>query len=400
MMFAFDLIYTEMKKQLLFILCLATLFLSGCKHSHNHDDEHGHSHGENCSHGDEKASTSEHVDEIIFTPEQAQAAGLKTAVITPSPFRQVIKTSGQIFSAQGDEVTITATSSGIVKIEKASLTEGSSVRKGEELLNISSRNIESGDPIQKARMAFEIAKMEYDRAVSLRTDQLISEKEFNEIKLVYEDARLSYQSFSQQRSDEGAEIYSPITGYVRSILVNEGDYVNAGQALFTISKNKKLQLSADVSERYYSQLKHIQSANFKSPYQSQTMRLADLNGKLVSYGRSTSSQEFTIPINFEFDNIGETLAGSYVEVFLLGSERPNVISVPTTALMDEQGLFFVYKQLDEEGYQRQEVKLGQSDGRHVEILQGLSKGDVVVTEGAYHVKLASASASIPHGHEH
>ena len=54
-----------------------------------------------------------------------------------------------------------------------------------------------------------------------------------------------------------------------------------------------------------------------------------------------------------------------------------------------------------EGYKKQEVTLGASNGKKVQILTGLKAGDRVVTKGAYQVKLASASNAIPaHSHEH
>ena len=51
---------------------------------------------------------------------------------------------------------------------------------------------------------------------------------------------------------------------------------------------------------------------------------------------------------------GEVIPGSFVEVFLLSSAMENVISLPRTALTEEQGIFFIYLQLDEEGYKKQE----------------------------------------------
>ena len=64
-------------------------------------------------------------------------------------------------------------------------------------------------------------------------------------------------------------------------------------------------------------------------------------------------------------------------------------------------MYFIYLQLDEEGYKKQEVTLGANDGKEVQILTGLKAGDRVVTKGAYQVKLASASNAIPaHSHEH
>ena len=95
------------------------------------------------------------------------------------------------------------------------------------------------------------------------------------------------------------------------------------------------------------------------------------------------------------------LAGSFVEVYLLSGERQGVISLPVSAITEEQGLNFVYLQVDAEGYKKQEVKLGMRDGTRVEILSGLKGGEKVVTAGAMHVKLAAASNAIPaHTHNH
>ena len=83
-------------------------------HKHEHDHKHDHDHeGEEHDH-DYKEDTHEAIDnEIIFTAEQAKAVGLEVSTAEPGLFCQVIKAGGQILSAQGDEVTIAATSNGI-----------------------------------------------------------------------------------------------------------------------------------------------------------------------------------------------------------------------------------------------------------------------------------------------
>ena len=77
-----------------------------------------------------------------------------------------------------------------------------------------------------------------------------------------------------------------------------------------------------------------------------------------------------------------------------------MISVPVSSITEEQGLFFVYIQLDEEGYKKQEVTLGQNNGDRLQILSGLKVGDKVVTKGVYQVKLAAISSVMPEGHNH
>ena len=416
-------------KKLIYLLIFPILIFVGCNSSsheghshakdateehnhegHNHDaNEADHEHGGACDHDHEgeeadhdhsHGSSDDHSDEIIFTPEQAKAAGLTTETVQAGDFRQVIKTSGQLISAPSDEVIISAPVSGIVSFQHANMVEGIAVQKNQVLLTLSARNVEDGDPVQRAKLRFDIAKKDYDRAQKLKESQLISEKEYNEIKLTYESARLAYQSFAGQTRTDGAEVKASVAGFMVKRFVTEGDYVSVGQPLFTIAANKKMTLRAEVSERYYHQLGGVSSANFKTAYDNNVHKLSDLKGKFVSFGKSLSGDGYLVPVTFEFDNNGGFMSGSYVEVYLLGGERQKVISVPQSALVEEQGLFFVYKQLDEEGYQRQSVKLGQSNGDRVELISGIAEGDVVVTQGAYHVKLASASASIPHGHEH
>ena len=72
-----------------------------------------------------------------------------------------------------------------------------------------------------------------------------------------------------------------------------------------------------------------------------------------------------------------------------------------SALIEEQSNFYVFVQLSGESYEKRQVKTGVNNGREIEIVSGLNQGDVIVTRGAYQVKLASMSSTIPgHGHDH
>ena len=120
----------------------------------------------------------------------------------------------------------------------------------------------------------------------------------------------------------------------------------------------------------------------------------------MSVGKASDGASAYIPVTFEFDNIVGIVSGSFVEVFLISSPKPNTLTVPVTALIEEQGNYSVFVQIDEDGYRKQEVKLGASDGKNIQILAGLEPGDNVVSRGAYRVKMASFSGAIPHGHQH
>lgn len=377
-----------MKKYL--FMGTALLFLCGaCTQQHNHEAEEAAHEAE--SHGG-------HSDEIILTPEKAKAAGVMVETVTPGTFREVIPTSGQVLAAQGDENTLVAATAGVVSFSRT-VTEGMSVGRDVELLSVSAENLQDGDPVKRARIAYERAKGEYERAEKLIGERIVSEKEFNVLKENYENARIAYEALSPSKAGKGVAVKSPMAGYVKACFVKEGDYVTVGQPLLSVTQTRRLMLRAEVSERYYSRLHNIVSANFQTPYDDKVYGLADLKGRLLSFGKSSDGTSYYVPVTFEFDNRGDVIPGSFVEVYLLASERQNVLSVPVSALTEEQGLYFIYCQIDEECYRKQEVTVGANDGKRVEILSGLKGGEKVVTQGAIHVKLASASTAIP-GHTH
>ena len=370
---------------------------------HDHSAEDGHDHSAEDGHNHEGEALKEeggHSDEIPFSKQQAEAVGLKVEEVTPTTFSSVIKTSGQILSAQGDEATIVATSNGIVSFTNPSISDGAAVRAGEAILTVSSKNLLEGDPAVKAKITYETAQKEYQRAEELIKEQIISAKEFEQIRLRYETAKTAYEAQAANITTSGVRVTSPINGYIKNRLVNQGEYVSVGQPIATVSQNRRLQLRAEVSENYFKVLKSIGSANFQTSYDNEVYKLSDLNGRLLSFGKASGGQSFYIPVTFEFDNIGDIVPGSFVSVYLLSTPQNNVISVPVSAVTEEQGLTFVYLQLDEEGYKKQEVNLGQSNGDRVQVLSGLKPGDKVVTKGVYQVKLAAVSSVMPEGHSH
>ena len=367
----------------------------GEAHDHDADDHDGHNHD-----NDKAIQEQEHSDEIIFSKAQAAKTEFEVKEIQPKTFYQVIKTTGQVLPAPGDESVIVATNSGTVSFTDNRLAEGSAVKQGQPLFSIASKNLGEGDYYSKVNAAYQKAKAEFERAGTLVKDKIISQKEYESIRLDYQNAKIAYDAVSGKQSARGVNVTAPIGGYIKNIAVKDGEYVTAGQTLGTVSQNQRLVLRAEVSEKYYKALNTISSANFKTPYDNQVYALSDLKGRLLSIGKTAGENSFFVPVSFEFDNRGDIVPGAFVEIFLESTPLENVITVPVSALTNEMGIFYVYVQLDEEGYRKQEVKTGASNGKEMQIISGLQPGDRVVTKGAYQVKMASASGAIPHGHEH
>ncbi|WP_298641506.1 efflux RND transporter periplasmic adaptor subunit [uncultured Prevotella sp.] len=382
--------------------CLSLFVLAVCmaacgSKGHDHDNEE-----ETEQHAGEAGDDHDHGDEIILTPEKARAAGVKVETIMPGTFHGVIHTSGKVLSASCDETTVVATISGRVSY-KNHVSEGLKVAGGMPLFSITSAGMQvaDGDPVQRARIDYERAERDYTRARLLIKDRIISEKDLAVAKAEYEAARLTYTSVQKTRSAGGVVVTAPRGGYVKQCLVAGGDYVEAGQPLAVITQNKHLYLRAEIPEREFKELNKIRCAKFRTSYSDRLYDITDMGGHIQSYGRSAEVNNSYIPVVFEFNNTGDVVQGSYAEIYLITQERENVLTLPLTALTEEQGVHYIYIQVDKEGYRKQEVTLGESDGERVEILSGLKKGDKVVTKGAIQVKLASAANAIPaHNHNH
>ena len=375
------------------------LIVGGCAEKAAHEE---HEHDHEMHHEEEEAHAHEAhgAGEVVFKKQDAEAIGLQTQTVQPGVFSEVIKTSGQIQSAQGSETVLVATVPGVVTLGDTRFVDGTAVRKGQPVLTLASNTLSDGDVAIRIKNAYQTAKREFERMEQLIGDKIVSQKDYEQARLTYENAKVAYDAIQGKQSVRGVAVTAPMNGFLKNILVKEGDYVTVGQPLATISQNNRLLLRADVSEKNYARLPMIRSAHFKTPYDDKVYKLDELDGRLLSYGKSSGNNSY-IPVLFEFDNKGAVIAGSYVEVYLLGKPMEQVLSVPTSALVEEQGLYCVYLRLDEDCYKKQYVTLGADNGETVQILSGLKAGDEVVTKGAYQIKLASASNAIPaHTHHH
>lgn len=353
-------------------------------HSHDHAEE-GHQHNEN---------------EITFPAEQAARTDFKVEEIKPSTFNHVIPCTARILAAQGDEATVVAPIAGVVSFGGKRLSTGAQVSRGQSLFAISSRDLASGSQVDKIAAEYRRAEAEYNRLKQLVDDQIVSRSDFEAAESAYLKAKAEYDAVAARSSEKGSNVGAPIAGYITSLAVGEGDFVEMGQPLATVSQNRRLQLRADLPQRYYRELRTVTTANIVDPATGESYRLADCGGRLLSVGRIAESGSTLIPVTFEFDNRNDLPQGAIVEAYLVGAPIAEALVVPVTAVTEAQGLYYVYVQLDAECYERREVKLGASDGERVQLLSGIEAGDRVVTRGAVNVKMAAASGAIPHSHQH
>lgn len=342
---------------------------------------------------------------IVFTKEQSWKIDFATEKVVKEPFGQVIKTTAQVQSAQGDEILISAKTNGIVLISANNVLEGKSVNEGQTIFSISGSGMaENNSSVRfaEAQNNYEKAQADYERLKELANDKIVSEKELLNAKNQYDNTKAVFENLQNNFSASGEKVKSTLTGYIKQVLVKNGQYVEAGQPLVIVSQNKTLVLHAEVQQKYAPYLGSIYSANIRTVNDQKSYTLEELNGKILSFGRSANNDNYLIPVNVQIDNKDSFISGGFVELYLKTISNSQAVTVPNSALIEEQGAFFVFVQITPELFEKREIKTGVTDGVKTEVLNGINENERVVIKGAILVKLAQSSGTLDahSGHVH
>lgn len=341
----------------------------------------------------------------VFTKEQSWKVDFATDFPRSEPFGQVIKTTAQVQSSQGDEIIVSAKTNGIVMISGNAVLEGKNVSKGQVMFTISGNELSDNNisvRFAEAKNNLEKAKADFERATELAQDKIVSAKDLLVAKNQYENAKAIFDNLNNNFSASGQSVKSPMSGFVKQVLVKNGSYVEAGQPILTVSQNKTLLLQAEVQQKYAPILGSINSANIRTLHDNKTYTFEQLNGKVLSFGKATNSDNYLIPVTFQIDNAGSFISGGFVEIYIKTLTNNQALTVLNSTLLEEQGVFYLFVQVNPELFEKREVKIGGTDGLSTEILNGITATHRVVTKGAIMIKLAQATGTLDahSGHVH
>jgi RND family efflux transporter MFP subunit len=371
------------------------------EHNHDHSqDEHDHE-NELEEHSHDNATAQEEQDKHDHEGHNHE---YKTAKVELNDFNEIIKASGEIQASVSNEIALVATNSGTVHFAKPNTVEGSFVSEGQQVFYISGESLAENNisvKYNQTKASFEKAKSDYERASHLNQNKIISDKELEKAKSEYLNIQSEYEVISKTYSKGKGTVRAPVKSFVKEFYVEEGQFVEVGEKLACLIKQDKLNLRAEVSQKYLNNLSKIQSATFQIANNNKVYDTQDLNGEVLAYGKSLNSENYYIPVVFEIDYHKELIPGSFAQVFLKAKTVKDQIVVPKSALIEEQENFFVYVEAGHDQFEKRHVIIGNQDGKHVVIDKGLHKGETIVIEGVYFVKLASMSNELPaHSHSH
>ncbi len=362
-----------MKKQLAILTLIAVLMLtiSGC--------------------GNSEAGV---VDE---TP-VIKAQNVKTITVEKGDINRNVSFNGALSAIN----TVSLTSKVPGEILEVNVKVGDSVGKDQLIYTLDKKDV---------RRASENAKLAYDAAsmqLSSVTDQHeLAVKNFERIKALYNSesgSAISTADFEQaekaassagveaakaqvaqtkigmdQAADQysDADLKSSIAGIVTMVNVEAGQTIGAGQRIADVVNMDQVYVDIQVSENIVNDMESGMTLNAQVPAVSSENIVATI--EWVSPAADANTRLFPVRVLFENED-HKLKPGMFAKIDVMVSEADQTIIVPSDTVLQRPDRQIVFVNVD--GIAQEKIVVtGFDNGNSVVILEGLSEGDSLITEG-------------------
>jgi len=181
---------------------------------------------------------------------------------------------------------------------------------------------------------------------------------------------------------KSGNIIAPFSGVLGYTGLTEDIFVSKNIFIITIDDNSTIYSDIKIPENYSSYIKkglpvEVQIASYKD-------KIFEGKVDFVSSRINADTRSLLSRIKVKNENLN-LISGSLLEVSVKFNMR-NSLSVPDTSVMIEGEKSFVYKINDENIANKTEVKTGLRTNKNIEIISGLTQGDIIVAEGLRKVR--------------
>lgn len=301
-------------------------------------------------------------------------------------------------------------------------------------LDLESKAMEAERSYLQAKARLDYAQRVMDRANELRQSGVSSQQQHDEaeqnLRLTKaelasaEVAQKAYQDWRQRLTKIQAQVtsrpadaepaatgamhlplISPISGRIVSVGKKPGEYVEAtSDEIFRVVNGDKVWIRAQIPEADLASVPSEPSATigFSSLPEVRFQIPGQAGGRLVHFSSIVDPQTRSVTLIYELPNEeGKLKVGMFADVSLGMTKAEDVVAIPESAIVLDNGSPIAFAMIDGENFQRRDLQIGIRDGGYVQVISGIEAGERVATKGAYAVKLSSLSpAAFGHGHGH
>jgi membrane fusion protein (multidrug efflux system) len=291
-------------------------------------------------------------------------------------------------------------------------TEGSIVTKGDIMFKMDAKPFETQLAAAKAALAEQKARLKVNKANLKRVKPLAEANAVSKKELDDAEGRVNSASAAVEMAQADVEtaklnlgyttIYAPVTGASSYARIQNGAFVNPMNSLLTyVAQLDPIWVNFNISENDMLKARHMKDQGLiNMPENGQfdvELKMADGSsypetGRIFFSDANYSTETGTFLIRASFNNSEQRLRpGQFVRVLLKGAIQPDAILVPQKAVSQGAKGFFVWTIDQDNKAQLRNVKVGEWQDENWFILDGLSAGDRVVTDGFIHL---SANAAV------
>jgi membrane fusion protein, heavy metal efflux system len=342
---------------------------------------------------------------------QSKAAGIEYGAIENKVLSSELKVNGLVNVLPQNLVSISAIMGGYIK--SIHLVQGSPVSRGQVIAVIENPEfIELQQSYLESKSKLEYAETEYNRQKDLYKENVNSAKTLQLAQSEYKSLLSTVSALEQkllligidakklenEKISGTVSIHSPISGYVKSVNVNTGKYVDPTDVIVEIVNTQNLTLELTLFEKDIDKVAIGQKISFNLPDNSENIQSAIVYqvGKAINDDR-------TIKVYAKIDHADKNLLpGMYVNA-TIATQNDSTTALPSDAVLsfEDKNFIFIFYDTKKEGdknvtlYEIIEVEKGVTNNGFTEVIfpKGFDiKKSKIVVKGAYNLLSAMKNA--------
>ncbi len=326
-------------------------------------------------------------DRIIAVPVQVEL-----------PHRGEIAAHFETTSRVEAEHRVEVMSEGVGRAERILVEEGDTVRRGEVIAELETREAQAS--LRQAEVQMRQNEVEYDRAKRGYEAGVIPRMEYENAQFAYEQSKANFEA--QQIQFENLTVRAPLTGAVTEMHARSGMLISSGNPVCTIVDPSTYRLVVHAPERDLPRLELGQRASVAID----ALDGETFDARVSRINPSVDPTSGTVRVVLEFaDEAKERLReAAFARVRLVMTTREDALLVPKDGVLEEAGRRFVYVVVDEDGNspgtdpmapdkefgrliaERRYIETGLEDSHSTEVVSGLDEDAFVVTVGHYNLR--------------
>ena len=239
--------------------------------------------------------------------------------------------------------------------------------------------------VERAKLLFEadvISKAEMQR-IEAELDSVKAEFDATEDQL--EILGMTKSAIQKLSSSSTVNSYSDVTSRIAGIViskhVNIGQVVQPSDELFSVADLSHLWAVAEVPEQQVAFIQKDQEVTIDIP----ALDDKRVKGKIIFVGDIVNPETRTVLIRTEIDNSNQMLKPDMLITVAVQSKKVSKLAVSTAAVVRENDRSYVFAQTGPNKFRLREIEVGSRDGNMVSILSGITIGETIVVDGAFHL---------------